>query len=486
MKVTHIYTWACLLLLSFTSCSKWLDVKPEDKFVESDVFSTPQGFIDVLNGIYLDLGTNSMYGRDLTMTTFDIMAQYYYISPVHSEYNRSLSELDYEQDGTKSKIASIWEKLYLAIASSNKLLSNLDEYGNVLDKDTRDLFRAETHALRAFFYFELLRTFTPTYTTDPTANLLPYYDEVTYEFSDFKTSEFIMGKILEDLKIAEDLLVNVDPVMRLDRVDMTTESIANQIPDLGYRTYLTFRNYRFNYFAVKALQARANLWKGDKATALQAAKVVIDNKSKFPWVTASEVNDSQRPNRIFSMELLFAVENPDLYDVYNNIFSPNLDDKDLLASGTNEAFLNQVYEGLENDFRFRPMWRVGGDKSYPTFEKYKDLSQSLNQNFRFTVPMIRISEMFLIAAECETDANAALNYLNELKVNRNTLPIGNTDNLTENIMKEYRKEFYGEGQLWFYYKRTQASNIISALGVDKSINKDKYTFPIPLSETDPR
>jgi len=53
------------------------------------------------------------------------------------------------------------------------------------------------------------------------------------------------------------------------------------------------------------------------------------------------------------------------------------------------------------------------------------------------------------------------------------------------ILKEYQKEFYGEGQLFYYYKRTNANAIPNGSTTSGNITMDKtkYVLPLPLSET---
>ena len=50
---------------------------------------------------------------------------------------------------------------------------------------------------------------------------------------------------------------------------------------------------------------------------------------------------------------------------------------------------------------------------------------------------------------------------------------------------EYRKEFFGEGQLFFYYKRLNRSSIPSATNSTGtvSISSTDYVLPIPDGET---
>ena len=92
--------------------------------------------------------------------------------------------------------------------------------------------------------------------------------------------------------------------------------------------------------------------------------------------------------------------------------------------------------------------------------------------------------MYYIAAETEADKNKAVDYLNKVRFNRGLTDLSYSVNLTTELQKEYQKEFFGEGQLFFYYKRrgvTSVHNGNSTSG-NVSMNATKYVFPLPLSE----
>jgi hypothetical protein len=68
------------------------------------------------------------------------------------------------------------------------------------------------------------------------------------------------------------------------------------------------------------------------------------------------------------------------------------------------------------------------------------------------------------------------------------LNLPGTATLTAELQKEYQKEFFGEGQLWYYYKRRNLSPIPNPTVASGNItmNATKYVFPLPLSELTPR
>ena len=101
--------------------------------------------------------------------------------------------------------------------------------------------------------------------------------------------------------------------------------------------------------------------------------------------------------------------------------------------------------------------------------------------FQERLPLIRKSEMYYIAAECAETKENAIAYLNEVRNNRGfqySTQLSTSDDVEDEILKEYRKEFWGEGQLWFYYKRKGITNF-SEFMTDASL----FTFEIPDIET---
>jgi hypothetical protein len=98
--------------------------------------------------------------------------------------------------------------------------------------------------------------------------------------------------------------------------------------------------------------------------------------------------------------------------------------------------------------------------------------------------LIRLSEMYLILAEAQlktNDSNAleTLNILRRSRITNTTTQNANT--ITEDaIVNEMRRDFIGEGQLFFLYKRLnrQIPNILNVVPPSNAV----FVFPIPESE----
>ena len=100
------------------------------------------------------------------------------------------------------------------------------------------------------------------------------------------------------------------------------------------------------------------------------------------------------------------------------------------------------------------------------------------------MPLMRLSEMYLIKSEAEYRTemtDAALATLNQLRVNRNLPALQELPkDFNTELVNEYRREFLGEGQLFFLYKRLNHP-VIAFSDVDPVATRS-YTFPLPLSE----
>lgn len=480
----------CLFL---SSCDDYLDIKPKGKLLEEDAFSSEKGFQKSLNGIYARMCGANLYGGSLTMTTVEVLAQRYNVNESdHSWYFPT--KYNYTDPKARVMYDGIWVAAYVNILNINKLIENLDLYDDVLSAENKDLIKGEAIALRAMHHFDLLRLYGPIYSEGSDKEAIPYQVTAKAEMTATLTADKVMEAILADLTLAEQLLAN-DPVREYGKIAVSEEDsygLSEGDDGFGYSSpdYFRFRNLRINYFAVKALQARANLYAGNNVEASTAAKVVINEASVwFPWSTPSDViSNGSNPDRIFSSEVLFALQNIDLYSAQQNYFSSDNDRWTILAPL--EDVLDYFFESNTKDYRYTlSSWAkpTMGGKDYFAFFKFADI-EDLGKDSRYMQPLIRMSEMYYIAAETETDPTMALNYINTVRMNRGIPDLPASVDLNDEIMKEYRKEFWGEGQLFYYYKRTNAATIQdgSYYWGDISMDASKYVLVKPLSETNYR
>ncbi|WP_293916016.1 MULTISPECIES: RagB/SusD family nutrient uptake outer membrane protein [unclassified Sphingobacterium] len=472
MKKNYIIIMLVLAISCLCACKKFLDVKPEDKVLETELFATKAGINSVLNGLYIDLASNSLYGENLTLSTVDILAQRYNVADKHNL--NKIGTYSYNESVFVNRLDAIWKQSYGIILNTNIFLKNLDKYKGVLDDRTERIYMGEAYAMRAFLHFDLLRLFGPRYdTADSTKESLPYNEsDKTIVNPLLPANEFIQ-KVIDDLNKAEELLQQDDIVTNGVKIPRSEDKI-DFLRDS--------RNYRLNYYAVKGLKARVFLYRKDKENALKSAKEVIAVANIFPWTTSVNVlNEKQNPDRVFSTEMLFGIMNTQLYDNYLRLFDPALTDQEILAPVMSR--IAAVYESNENDYRYNLNWNTptSGLKQYRTFIKYADIVDK-TKSFRYTIPLLKISEIYLIAAESESVVANSISFINTVRVNRGLTNLANNANINTELQKEYQKDFPGEGQLFYFYKRRNITSIPNGSSAGGNVNVN-YNIPLPDSET---
>lgn len=126
-------------------------------------------------------------------------------------------------------------------------------------------------------------------------------------------------------------------------------------------------------------------------------------------------------------------------------------------------------------------FNISSNGAYTLKYEQKNLYSWALQN---TMPLIRLPEMYYILAECTDDLKEAGRLLSLVRGARGVEDLPTLNSETErlnNLEKEYRKEFYAEGQLWFFYKRW-AYKTFEHCPIS-NMNETHYRFPIPDDET---
>ncbi len=461
---------SAIACVSMSSCSDWLDVQPSTQKDREDLIKTDDGYKQMLYGAYINLVGTDLYGHNLTYGLLEGIARNYCKNPV-TNYN-------YENTSVRGTIDAIWDKMYNNIANVNSLLKDIEDHADAFSKGEMELIEGEAYAMRAYMHFDLMRMFAPAYSLDENAIAIPYvetYERVRYPHISEKE---VVAKVLADLDKAETLLVKAgDPLI----------SGPQDITYSGKGDLTANRQYRFNYWAVQALRARVYMYIGDEDKALEYANKVIE-EGPFTWV--NESNISSGGDKIFLTELICGLDVPDLPNYYESYFKS---ESYSLSDGWGNYGLN-VFEDA-NDYRYLYLItnNKAGDKVISS--KYDQTTSSSGVVKKQTVPLIRLGEMYLIAAECNKVKNPSksVSLLRDLKLHRGYLSedkgisdAATADELQDYIAKEMRKETYAEGQMWFYYKRKDSPTTPDFnpwwSGATTAMTTAYYTFPLPEDE----
>jgi hypothetical protein len=205
---------------------------------------------------------------------------------------------------------------------------------------------------------------------------------------------------------------------------------------------------------VKGLLARIYLYKGDLPNA-QAYALSVINSNKFPMITAVNSDWMMTKEHVFS---LYSSLNMSAQD-YKTVFNTN---PPLGFTTQNQTALYVTGGGATSDFRRAFLDPVTAIASGNTIMPRK--AYATNTNLSNVLPMIRVTEMYYIAAECATaalDTLKATDLLDSVRVHRGLPKYGlaalKRDSLTVEIRKEYQKEFLAEGQMFYFYKRKKSA-----------------------------
>lgn len=482
-----------------TSCSDWLEVDMEDSILENALYSTNEGYLTALNGIYSSLNETSIYGSALSMGFVDIMAQYYNISDAVDHSLSYYSQFKFEQAEFKSTTSAAWTKMYELIANLNLLIEHCDASDAAILPRYYPIVKGEALALRAMLHFDLLRLFGPVYNSETASTLcMPYQASSKKEIQPMLSAENVLLKVIHDLEEADKLLEN-DPII--------TEGIKDgEASDDGLDSFdFSYRQLRLNHYAVKALLARAYLWQGNRDKTYSIVKndiidkVSTDELEVFPWMNTERFDvtaSNGRPDYLYSTEVLFGLYNMRRLTLYNSLFSPSLASNVKLSlvgkeESSEDSKLRSFYDD-GNDIR-RRMWGMetssDGGSSSICLKKYSEVTTSDTYTYRYLIPLIRMSEIYLMAAECSNSIDESAGYVNRI---RNVRGCGNievnAENLQECIMNEFAREVVGEGQLFFYYKRLGLEQVISGTKAGEMFNMslDNYVMPLPDAEANER
>ncbi|UYQ95798.1 RagB/SusD family nutrient uptake outer membrane protein [Chitinophaga horti] len=468
MKTFSNYIWLGVLLLFAASCSKWIDVKPKTQVEAGEFFKNQLGFQEGLNGVYLQMNDRSLYGREMTFGLADALGGQYVLGITTNVAYQDAQKGIY--DGYMRTLTdSIWGRSYTAIANLNKLITAIDMADSaIFSGNNYRVIKGEAYGLRAFLHFDLLRWFGKSYAVGQGKDTAIVYKKLfNTQIPPRESVASTIANVLADLGVAEEALK----------------------ADIAYTGAMTAdRRLRFNYYAVKALQARVYLWADDNTNALKAAEEVIAAQGKFPWVTSSAIsigNDLQK-DRVFTTEHIFGLFTNDM----NRNTESLLDTSKFTNQLTIDA--NRVAEQFETSSGGNVDWRnIYLIRNVATGTGPKLFFGKLYQPSGYTValakrmPLIRIPEMYYIAAEAliATNPGKAIGYLNTVRKNRGlATELSATltaDQIHNEIRKEYRKEFPLEGQVYFYYKRRNATTIPGATG---TFSAARYLPLLPLRE----
>ena len=267
------------------------------------------------------------------------------------------------------------------------------------------------------------------------------------------------------------------------------------INEVSQSQFAGSRGYRLNYYAVTAELARVYLYAGKNAEAYAEAKKIIDEESETGYFKASTSSSGFRNgNMKMYNDIIFGLYSPKElveWDQEINHGSDGSSVEHYLCLDSEVA--KELYgDEKDSDWRFKyQLEEMYYGYYYRTLNYYKQTeSTTVGITNNQTIPMIRMSEVYYIAAEAIFDTNPqeAQGYLELVKKGRGvSKKFDNVTNKSEFInllVNDARREFLGEGQIFYMYKRLNRTMPASSYYSNPVLPTDEnMILPKPDSES---
>lgn len=463
-----------ILAASLSSCvNDWLDVAPSDGTDADAALTSSSDLAAARTGMYAALKGNSnlvdYYGQQFFVYG-DVHAgdDYQYNNLGGSNRASFYYDMNYQTASEFSSSTVSWQSPYVVIGRANRIIAAA-EGGALSDaaeaKATIDQYAAEAKVLRALAHFDLVRIYGKPYTEDQGASLgVPLVTEV----------------LESNAKPARSTVAEVYTQVVKDLTEAISSNALATETEPGY----------VSVWGAKAILSRVYLNMGDYANALSVAEDIIKNSGAALWTRDQYFKawDASTPNEsefLFRLNVAGSTDNNDLNGIGN--LQQRDGYKEMVATKKFVDMLTSDPEDVRNDM-FLPATAAKEVATYGTNKVYLNKLRGQGGNLRNVtiVPIIRLSEVYLTAAECafrNNDKTKAVEYLNDLVKNRTTTEasLATVDNITlERILIERRKELIGEGQRYFDALRNNETitryTSEADKGWHKTLSKDAQSF----------
>lgn len=469
MRIFNIIA-ASFVVLSLTSCKDFLDVEPSNSGDSETSILTPADASVMINGLMSKMTDFDYYGRNFIMYGDAKGGDLTIYSA-----GRGLDGLyTFNHSASSGSYSGFWIQIYHCILQANSLLAsieNLEAEGTEHDFSNH---KGQALTARALMYFDLVRLYGKAYNDDKSSFGVPNVTQpLDASAQPLRASvEENYQQILSDLKAAEPLL---------------SKSKAN-----GY----------INYYTNLAMQARVYLYMENYPAALTAAQTII-NEGPYDLYENSEwvASWGEQFGSESILELAMYPSEGDLGTASLSFYLRRLGHGSSSAMGwfmASDYFIDRLGED-DSDVRWGVMsYDESGEDHLGACYKYSG-SVDLAGDGKATatavnIKVIRLSEIYLIAAEAAFHSNKGLaaEYLNEIRKRSSSLTPATSGSITiDMILDERSKELFAEGHRFFDLIRLDKSITFNDdfQGVpvahrEKTIDRGFYKTLLPIADSE--
>ena len=471
--------------LTLSSCGNdWLDLEPS-----TSVTTKVETLSDVeftLSGIYSTMQSSDAYSGRLVyygdVTGDDMQA----VSSTKRTANAYLYGF------TKSNApSSYWRIPYEIIQNCNVILANIDKIA-VSDKQkaTMDDYKGQALAIRGMALFDLTKLYGYPYTMDNGAS---------------------MGACIVTDVLEKDAMPQRSTVAQC--YDQILKDLEASVDLLGEE----FNKGKFNKWAALTLLSRAYLYHGDNEKALKAAEDAIKGaeqkkvgyhlwtNEEYPFAWGNDAS-ALNPGEVLFEVVNLTTDSPGKESL-GYLYSPS----GYADACVTVSFYNELLKD-PNDVR-KDIINVAEKKDYSSSSIYgrgyvnKFQPQQGENVADANIPLIRLSEAYLNAAEAAAKLTAAGNdhnaeavqYLDKIvnRANPDKHVDASATVTVDQVLEERRKELVGEGHRMFDLLRngksrerkdesnkalSKTSHTCSDEFMTIGLDNYKIVLPIPLAE----
>jgi len=216
-----------MLLLSITSCKKFLDTKPLNVLAPVNYYNSEHDLRAALAGVYDILGKAPLYAYSMNVKyATEADEGFYYRS------TQTTGPQVYNFTTSDPEVLNLWTTLYQGISRANALLDNVDK--PTMDEIKRGNIKGEALFLRAYYYFLLVTNFGD----------VPLITKSVQSVADNNISRTPASKVYE--QITSDMITAEGLVMPI--TDAKIGGIVNKSAVRGIlaRVYLYWAGYPLN------------------------------------------------------------------------------------------------------------------------------------------------------------------------------------------------------------------------------------------------
>ena len=323
----------------------------------------------------------------------------------HALYQASV--YNYTNGDIRDRIDAMWLNNYNTIANCNILLEHLAEQtSGYFTRSHYNMLKGEALAIRAYLHFDMLRAFALNYQDYPDAMGIPMPTVSSGKYIRSCPPRKCWARIVDDLKEAQSLLADIDPCFDEQFKDSYYHFVQ---PLVTMATFSSPTRLPHELFCRDRSVGARLRHMGEPEQAYECAKYVIDKSDEGYFTFTDEYDlatDLRYRDVIMQNELLFCFGRIDVKQLFYQADA---------GSNSNYALLDveSLYPDAD-DFRH---YCVGESSSTGRTISYKYYKTDSGSSYAGKIPMIRLSEMYLIAANAvyATNPDEAVGYLTTIR-----------------------------------------------------------------------